>query len=71
MSWYSKTLARYVKPSGRVVIIDLKTETSPHKDQPNLIVSEGQVSGWMAAAGFNKVQKVDLFPDKFFLVFSR
>lgn len=68
---YLKNLGRYVKPSGRVVIIDLKAETSPHKDQPNLIVSEGQVSGWMAAAGFNKVQKVDLFPDKFFLVFSR
>jgi ubiquinone/menaquinone biosynthesis C-methylase UbiE len=68
---YLKNLARYVKPSGRVVIIDLKADTSPHKDQPNLIVTEGQVSGWMAAAGFSRVEKVDLFPDKFFLVFSR
>lgn len=68
---YLKNLARYVKPMGRVVIIDLKPETSPHKDQPNLVLSEGQVSGWMAAAGFNRVENVDLSPDKFFLVFSR
>jgi ubiquinone/menaquinone biosynthesis C-methylase UbiE len=68
---YLKSLARYVKPSGRVVIIDLKADQSPHKGQPDLIVSEAQVTDWMKAAGFGKVQNVDLFPDKFFLVFSR
>jgi ubiquinone/menaquinone biosynthesis C-methylase UbiE len=68
---YLKNLARYVQPEGRVVIIDLKAETSPHKDDPALVVSEANVGGWMKAAGFNNVEKVDLFADKFFLVFSR
>jgi ubiquinone/menaquinone biosynthesis C-methylase UbiE len=68
---YLKNVARYVKPSGRIVVIDLKPEQSPHKDQPNLIVSEDQVTAWMAAAGFNKVEKADLFPEKFFLVYTR
>jgi hypothetical protein len=34
-------------------------------------VSEAQVTDWMKAAGLNKVQKVDLFPAKYFLIFSR
>jgi len=68
---YLKSAGAYVKPNGRFVVIDFKAEQSPHKDQPNLIVSEEQVTGWMKAAGFGKVQKVDLFPDKYFLIFSR
>ena len=68
---YLKNATRYVKPNGRFVVIDYGASTSPHRDQPNLIVSEDQVTGWMKAAGFAKVQKIDLFPDKYFLVFSR
>ena len=56
---------------GRFVVIDYQAANSPHRDQPNLIVSEEQVTGWMKAAGFGKVEKVDLFPDKYFLIFSR
>jgi hypothetical protein len=29
------------------------------------------VTGWMKAVGLNKVQAIDLFPDKYFLIFSR
>lgn len=68
---YLKSVARYVKPAGRVVVIDLKPELSPHKDQPNLIVSDEQVTRWMGAAGFGKVEKVDLFPEKYFLIYTR
>jgi len=42
-----------------------------HKEQPKLIVSEAQVTRWMKAVGLNKVQEIDLFPDKYFLIFSR
>jgi ubiquinone/menaquinone biosynthesis C-methylase UbiE len=68
---YLKNAARYLKRTGRFVVIDYKAEQSPHKDQPSLIVSEEQVTGWMKAAGFGKVEKVDLFPEKYFLVFSK
>jgi arsenite methyltransferase len=70
-STYLKNAARYVKPGGRFVVIDYPANSTPHTDQPNLIVSEEQVTEWMKAAGFGRVQKVDLFPDKYFLVFSR
>ena len=68
---YLKNAGRYVKRGGRFVVIDYQAANSPHRDQPNLIVSEEQVTGWMKAAGFGKVEKVDLFPDKYFLIFSR
>jgi predicted methyltransferase len=68
---YLKNAARYVKSGGRFAVIDYRADQSPHKDQPNLIVSEEQAVAWMKAAGFNKVDKVDLFPDKYFLIFSR
>jgi ubiquinone/menaquinone biosynthesis C-methylase UbiE len=68
---YLKSAAKYIKPSGRFVVIDYRADQSPHRDQPSLIVSEEQVTGWMKAAGFNRVDKVALFPDKYFLIFSR
>jgi ubiquinone/menaquinone biosynthesis C-methylase UbiE len=68
---YLKTAAKYVKPGGRFVVIDYKADQSPHRDQPNLIVSEDQVIAWMKAAGFSKVERIALFPEKYFLMFSR
>ncbi len=68
---YLKSAARYVKPAGRFVVIDYKAAQGPHREQPDLIVSEELVTGWMKSAGFSKIEKVDLFPDKYFLVFSR
>jgi len=68
---YLKSAARYLKQDGRFVVIDFKADRSPHKEQPNLIVSEAQVTAWMKAVGLNKVQEIDFFPDKYFLVFSR
>jgi ubiquinone/menaquinone biosynthesis C-methylase UbiE len=68
---YLKNAARYVKSGGRFVVIDYRADQSPHRDQPNLIVSEEQVTGWMKAAGFNRVERVSLFPEKYFLIYSR
>src|SRR5262245_39756107 len=68
---YLRNATNYIKRDGRFVVIDYKSEQSPHKGQPNLIVGEEQVTGWMRAAGFSKVEKVDLFPDKYFLIYSR
>lgn len=56
---------------GRFVVIDYRANQGPHKDQPELVVSEEQVTGWTRAAGLGKVEKVDMFPDIYFLVFSR
>jgi hypothetical protein len=61
-----------MKPSGRIVVIDMIPETSPHRDQPSLVVSPAQVEGWMKAAGFSKTRRVEFSaPDKYFLESQR
>lgn len=68
---YLKSVAGYVKPGGRIVVIDLNADTSPHRDQPALVVSKQQATAWMAEAGFVVAEDVHLFADKWFLVFTR
>lgn len=68
---YLKSAATYIKPSGQFVVIDYRANQGPHGKQPELGVSEEQVTAWMKAAGLGRVEKVEMFPDKYFLVFSR
>ncbi len=70
---YLKKLATYLEPDGRVVIIDLIFDrpNGPHRNQPEMQITQEQVRGWMAAAGFPVMQEIDLFDDKFFVVFRR
>jgi ubiquinone/menaquinone biosynthesis C-methylase UbiE len=68
---YLKAIAPYIKPAGRVAIIDLPVDGS-HKDEPALVVTKDQVKGWMAAAGFTPVQEFDgLNEGKWFVVYAR
>ncbi len=70
---YLKTLAAYVKPDGHVVVIDLIFDRpdGPHRNQPEMHITQEQVRRWMAAAGFPVMLEIDLFDEKFFVVFSR
>ena len=70
---YLKKLATYLKPDGRVVIIDMIFDRpdGPHRNQPEMHISQEQVRRWMAAAGFPVMQEIDLFENKFFVVFRR
>lgn len=68
---YLKSVAGYVKPGGRIVVIDLNADTSPHRDQPELVVTKEQTAAWMAAAGFTPSEDVRLFPEKWFVVYTR
>ena len=68
---YLRNLARYLKPSGRVAIIDFYPELGPHKNQPALQVSKDQANAWMNACDFTPVEEFDLFKDKYFVVYSR
>ena len=68
---YLKAVAKYIKPTGRVAIIDLPP-TGSHKEEPALIVTKEQVKGWMADAGFKPVQEFDgLSEGKWFVVYAR
>lgn len=65
---YLKNVARYVKPGGRVVVIE---PLNTHRNQPELQVSPEQVGQWMKAAGFGAAEAVNLFPESWFVIYSR
>jgi len=65
---YLKLLASHLTPEGRIVVIDM---IDGHKDDPEMQIDVESVVGWMKAAGFQRSQQIDLFEDKFFLVFRR
>jgi ubiquinone/menaquinone biosynthesis C-methylase UbiE len=68
---YLKNLSRYLKPAARIVVIDYHPAQSPHADQPQLQVSEAQASAWLAEAGFKPAESIQLFADKWFVVYRR
>jgi ubiquinone/menaquinone biosynthesis C-methylase UbiE len=72
---YLKALGTYMKPSGRIAIIEMDSTdpNTPHRNQPELLVSRAEMLKWMSDAGFRLVQEhADLFPGtKLFLVFAK
>jgi ubiquinone/menaquinone biosynthesis C-methylase UbiE len=68
---YLKSVAGYLKPGGRIVVIEFNPGDSPHKAEPALVVSREQTGGWMADAGFVQGEDIRLFPDKYFVVYRR
>ena len=67
---YLKAVTRYLKPGGRIVVIDYEPAQSPHKDDTSLQVSRAQAAGWMKNAGYKVVEEVQLFPDKWFVIYG-
>lgn len=72
---YLAALARYMKPPGRIAIIEMNKDDpkTPHRNQPELLVSREQIERWMSDAGFQRVQEFpDMFPGaKWFLIYGR
>ena len=68
---YLKAVGAYLKPTGRVVIIDYESGQGPHGKQPELQVTREQLRSWMTAAGFRESDDVKLFTDRYFLVYAK
>jgi ubiquinone/menaquinone biosynthesis C-methylase UbiE len=72
---YLKALGTYIKPAGRIAIIEMNKDdpNTPHKAQPELLVGRDEILKWMSDAGFMLVQEhPDLFPGtKWYLIFGR
>jgi ubiquinone/menaquinone biosynthesis C-methylase UbiE len=68
---YLKNLARYLKPSGRIALIEFHPELGGHRNQPELQVSKDKAAALMADAGFKPVEDVSLFTDKYFVIYGR
>lgn len=72
---YLKALGTYIKPTGRIAIIEMNKDdpNTGHKSQPELLVGRDEIVHWMSDAGFKLVEEhADLFPGtKWFLIFGR
>jgi len=72
---YLKALGTYIKPDGRIAIIEMNKDdpNTGHKNQPELLVSREEILGWMSDAGFKLVEEhADLFPGtRWFLIFGK
>ena len=70
---YLKTVAGYLKPGGRIAVIELDVThpRSPHREQPDLQVTKAKLDEWMTAAGLTKESEPSLFEDKWFAIYRR
>jgi len=68
---YLQAVAKYLKPTGRIAVVEFHPADSPHKDQPSLVVSKERAAAWMADAGFVPAEDIALFPDKWFVIYER
>src|SRR5499433_4085187 len=71
---YLKALGAYIKPTGRIALIEMNRDDpkTPHRNNPEMLLSKDQVKSWMAAAGFHPVEEFDLFGmPKWFIIYSR
>jgi len=71
---YLKALGTYIKPTGRIALIEMNRDDpkTPHRNNPEMLLSKEQVKSWMAAAGFHPVEEFDLFgTPKWFIIYSR
>ena len=70
---YIRALAAYMGPGSRIVVVDydMNVPGIPHSDQPEMLIGPEQVAGWMSAAGFDVTREVEMFDDKFFVVYTK
>ena len=70
---YIIALAQYMSVGSRIVVVDydMNVEGVPHSNEPAMLISPDQVAGWMRAAGFEPTREVDMFDDKFFVIYTK
>ena len=70
---YLKTVAGYLKPNGRIAVIELDATrpNASHKDDPDQQVTREQLHEWMTAAGLRKLDEFPLYEEKWFVVYGK
>ena len=68
---YLKNLAAYLKPGGRIAIIDFRTNMGGHRNQPELQTPPELATKWMAEAGLKPIEEINLFEDKWFVIYGK
>jgi len=71
---YLKALGTYIKPTGRIALIEMNRDDpkTPHRNNPEMLVSKDEVKSWMAAAGFYPGEEYDVYGNpKWFIIYVR
>jgi 2-polyprenyl-3-methyl-5-hydroxy-6-metoxy-1,4-benzoquinol methylase len=71
---YLKALATYMKPTGRIALIEMNRDdpNTPHRNSPEMLLSKEEVKQWMADVGFYPEEEFDLFGNaKWFVIYAR
>ncbi|HZF41389.1 MAG TPA: class I SAM-dependent methyltransferase [Blastocatellia bacterium] len=65
---YLKGLKKYLRPGGRVAVIDFSHDWPAGHEKMTYRVSD--LDGWMTAAGFKRVEQHDFLDNNFFVVYQ-
>jgi ubiquinone/menaquinone biosynthesis C-methylase UbiE len=65
---YVNATAKYLKPDGRIVVIDKNREDSPDSW---MWLNQSDVDTWMAAISFYPAEKFAVFDDRYFVSYQR
>jgi ubiquinone/menaquinone biosynthesis C-methylase UbiE len=65
---YLNDTAKYMKPDGRIVVIDKNPEQSPNSW---MWLKQSDVDTWMAAIAFYPAEMFDVFQDRYFVSYQR
>ncbi len=65
---YLDDTARYMKPDGRIVVIDKNPEQSPNSW---MWLKQSDVDTWMAAIAFYPAESFKVFDDRYFVSYQR
>ena len=71
---YLNALGTYIKPTGRIALIEMNRDDpkTPHRNNPEMLLSKDEVKSWMAAAGFYPAEEYDIFGNrKWFIIYTR
>jgi len=70
---YLQRVASYLKPGGRIVVVDYDKNLpgNPHANQPEMLISPDDVDGWMRSAGLRLSRRVEMFEDKFYVIYTK
>ena len=70
---YLRTLAGYMAPGSRIVVVDydMNHPDAAHRDDPTMLISQEMVTKWMRGAGFELREEVDLFDEKFYVIYQK
>ena len=64
---YLATLRSYLRPGGRIAIIDFRAGQSPHVVQ-SLRLDRDELEGWLEKAGYRAAEAPEFLEENFFLI---